>query len=283
MNEYSYQGSPYTLVGTSIQFRPAPEKPLLGGYMTSWGGEVQEGICQIRLDRPVEMLSGWVYFDPFLRFLHTIGVNNAGTLKHLNFTGLVKLHHCSWSECTRCEQDLVIGLRHYIPFIMSFCTALESLTITCLSDIVVLRQRRDPGDPSPATCEEALRPLLENELRQIRTLVNLEVTTTQLITTGEDGHEHYEDRRADFAVPTIEWFKARSNRAANQEEPGMDEEKGQSDQAVCDFCGENHVWAECHSLCDYCGRYGHFRDTCLTLHAAYEGYGNPVHDRFQYS
>jgi hypothetical protein len=276
MNDYSYRQNPFTLVGNSIQFRPAPEKPVLRS--TNWDAEVQEGIIQTRLGRPVEMLTGWVYFDPFLPFLRTIGTDNTAMLKHLTFTGVVKLHECSWSECTRCEQDLVMGLRLYIPFITNLCTGLEKLTITCLNDQVIPRYGRDPGDPSPATCEEALRPLLENELRQIRTLVNLEVINVQFVTTGE--HGAYEFRRAGFAIPSIDWFRKQDNRAPDQKEHYLEEVADEPKKITCDFCGENHVWAECYNLCGFCGRYDHFRSTCTTLHAIYEEQMVPIHNRY---
>lgn len=280
-NEYSFKESPFTLLGTStyIQFRPNPGKPSM--RFADWDSEVREGICQIRLCRPVEMLCGWIYFDPFLRFLHTIGASNAAMLKHLNFTGVVKLHQCGWTECSKCEQDLLIGLELYIPFIIQFCTGLESLSINCLSDRAVWgygSHGRHPQDPSPATCEEALQPLLENELLQIQTLVNLEVITPRYVSTG-GSYDSYEDRRADFVEPSIEWFKKRGNKASDPKNGSVEEAGIQHGQLICDFCREDHVWAGCHNLCDFCGQYGHFRSTCITLHAMYEEQGVPIYKR----
>ncbi|KAF4633911.1 hypothetical protein G7Y89_g4205 [Cudoniella acicularis] len=55
-------------------------------------------------------LRGWAYYDPFLRFLYTIGPANAAMLKSLIFSGTVKLHTCDEDHCKRCDLDLVPSL-----------------------------------------------------------------------------------------------------------------------------------------------------------------------------
>ena len=273
MNNTTYKGSPFTLIGTNIPFRPSPEKSRPG--WGDWDAEIAEGICQIQLRRPVEMLLGWVYFDPFLRFLHTIG-KNAALLKHLTFEGVVKIHCCTASKCSKCDDDLVLSLRLYIPFIIKFCTGLERLTLKFKYDKIREEDPRDPDDPRPKTAEEALKPVLENELREFPTLTHLEVVTTKCILVGDMDFGHYEDRRVDFAIPTINWFRERGNREHEApEQNGIVNPEATGDEDICDFCGEDHVWAECRHLCGFCGRYGHFRSTCPPLHEIYDAEGVP--------
>lgn len=83
------------------------------------------------------MVLGWLYFDKFLRFLHTIGVENSALIKRVKFTGIVKLHECPglcYHRQDGCADDLLKSLRLYIPFILKFCTKLETLTIKIEED-----------------------------------------------------------------------------------------------------------------------------------------------------
>jgi hypothetical protein len=92
---------------------------------------------------------------------------------------------------------------------------------------------------------------LENELRIIPTLKVLVVL---------DGS----DVQASFAKPTIAWLKERNIHRIREklEEDAKKKlaELALGNQVQCGFCGEEHVWANCHNLCNFCGHFGHFKE-----------------------
>ena len=94
-------------------------------------------------------------------------------------------------------------------------------------------------------------PLLENEIRTISTLKEFEIKGSIDLS---------------FAEPTITWLQERNKRrireALKGEEDKNPAEVVRSADNHCGFCGEGHVWAECHNLCNFCGDYGHFRKSC---------------------
>lgn len=94
-----------------ILLHPNPNKPGLERFR----GEIKEAIKQVEYRRPLRMLSGWVFHDPFLRFLHAIGTRNAALIHHLVFSGTVKLHSCRQYEraagCEQCSDDLARSMR----------------------------------------------------------------------------------------------------------------------------------------------------------------------------
>ncbi|PVH82028.1 hypothetical protein DL98DRAFT_587038 [Cadophora sp. DSE1049] len=91
---------------------------------------------EIRDQVPFHEPSGFVYYDRFLRFLHTIGPLNATRIKVLRFGGVCKLHRsCYQDTCGKgCNVDLMDCLRAYIPFIKRFCTGLEKLVLHTKED-----------------------------------------------------------------------------------------------------------------------------------------------------
>jgi hypothetical protein len=111
----------------------------------------------------------------------------------------------------RCDNDLVRSLRLYTSFIRRFCTKLHALTINFSED---RGYDEDQELPSwrPRTTGEAIVKLLERHIFTIRTLKVLRV-----VREGPDG-----DINCDYAVPIICAIEERA--------------------AVCDFCGENHLW-----------------------------------------
>ncbi len=109
----------------------------------------------------------------------------------------------------------------------------------------------------PFNCEEALRSLLENEIRDIESLKEL------VILPGG-----WRPLRVDLNLvllsPTVERLKARTQKRAydiveemrlklEAEEAGKDEAR-----VACNFCVERHLWVHCHNLCNFCGEYGNF-------------------------
>ena len=256
----------------------------------------------------VDHLHPWVYYDPFLRFLHTIEPRNAAFIKTLSFGGVVQRHNqCSSNSCQkRGEQlidDLVASLRLYIIFIRKFCINLEKLIIVAWDDYRVrLCRQHDHRDESlPKSMKQAFLPFLENDVRSIRSLRELEV----IIKEEKKG----ETDEFEFAQETMNWFKDRaSKRAARKRELNamratakpaqekaqllrqklkhlaarlgstMSQEMAQLLQERseivtelcrnCEHCGEEHLSLECYNLCNFCGDTGHWRDTCQKLAAA---------------
>lgn len=69
----------------------------------------------------------------------------------------------------------------------------------------------------------------------------------------------------EFAVPTIQAVKVNfleraKEAAARERENGIG--PASEETVECDFCGEKHVWPDCHNLCSLCGGYGHSRESC---------------------
>lgn len=91
----------------------------------------EETIECIQKQAPLRDLPGYVYYDPFLRFLHTIGPDSASRLKNLSFRGTCLRHECL-DDCPHsrpCDDGIFESLRIYIPVITRVCTGLEHLSI----------------------------------------------------------------------------------------------------------------------------------------------------------
>lgn len=77
-------------------------------------------ISQIECKVKRTKLSGWAYYDNFLRFLYFISGSNAAFIPDLMFSGIIKLHTCSRDGCDgRCDDDLVESLELYGPFLVT--------------------------------------------------------------------------------------------------------------------------------------------------------------------
>ncbi|EPE33381.1 hypothetical protein GLAREA_06394 [Glarea lozoyensis ATCC 20868] len=145
------------------EHRPSPVRP----HGETWWKEVNAGIAQIQQRTPVTSLLGWIYYDPFPRFIHTIGPQNAAHIKSLTFSGVARIHDCSILNCgPRCPQDLVRSLRLYTPFIQQFFKGLQTLTIYPLQD-----DKSDEGISlilgRPKSLAEAMTRLLERSIMRI--------------------------------------------------------------------------------------------------------------------
>ena len=258
-----------TVGNRNFLHKPNPLKP-------SWreatlDGTITKGIDAIRQGALVYKLPGWLYYDRFLRFLHTIGPKNAALIRSLKFRGVVMLHTCNGEERHEsCEEDLVQSLRFYMPIIKELCIGLESLVIEYICGL----HYNEPSDaPNHHATEDSLRPLLEQEIMQIQTLRDLQVI-----------HRNIRDDAActpKFAEPTITQVSDRTkarNAAATKWDAYILKIKTEREQKatlkettdieegrkpMCGFCGEEHVSAECWNLCNFCGEFGHFRKGCL--------------------
>ncbi|KAG9230722.1 hypothetical protein BJ875DRAFT_545950 [Amylocarpus encephaloides] len=259
-------------------YRPDPRKP----QAANWVGEIKEGLNQIQHNRPITMLQGWLYFDPFLRWLHSIGMQRAQSVRHLTFNGMVKIHRCQESPCGgNCDDDLVLSIHLYFPFIRTFFTDLRKITIVFEHDYMFLRNPHPLRPDQPATSEEALRRLYQKSLSKIPSLRQLEI----LETWNDDGRpsSFATSFPAIFAEEMLEAVGEKSQasfhhtskisklRLDNTSCPARNSGSRGRNWARCQFCQEfGHVWAECYNLCSYCGEFGHFLSSCPW----YDGYEN---------
>lgn len=259
--------SPPSLIdngGYHIYHEPNSRKP------DNFGSKVLlTAIAQIQQRVPLKDLLGWVYFDHFLRFLYSIGASNAALLRTLRFKGIVKIHricdsdHCGLWSYGWCDHDLVESLRTYIPFIRKLCTNVERIEIIAVKDDIFDPEDEEQWlpDSAPRNRGDALGPLLNNELRQISSLNELAVFNI------DDKSSLYEPARS-----AIKFFQ---DRTKNRDQEKCEIEKMQNkakhmgnSNTHCSFCGEGHLWAECHNLRNFCGEFGHWRQSCPKLAAA---------------
>ncbi|KAG4418384.1 hypothetical protein IFR04_008451 [Cadophora malorum] len=218
---------------------------------------VATALKDIRDHKSFHELPGFVYYDRFLRFLNTIGPLNTSCIKVRRFGGVCMRHrYCRQDTCGKgCDVDLMDCLRAFIPFINRFCTGLEKLVLHTKED---RHFERDPSyqiDGMPKSREEAILPFLQNEVRQLSTLKELEV------------YDGFGSKSLDYAKPTMDWFKDRAAKKARKVREAhirMQILKAQAneDNVHCAFCGEGHVWVDCYNLCKFCGDFGHFAKTC---------------------
>ncbi|KAL2065549.1 hypothetical protein VTL71DRAFT_3219 [Oculimacula yallundae] len=224
------KGDKYEYIDPEILY-PNPAEP---EYPTT----LAFALKQIKDQVPFHELIGCVYYDFFLRFLHTIGCRNAYEIKTLRFGGICNLHTCyTGPNCFKeCCVDLVMYLRFYIPFIKIFCPNWHP-------------------EGRPKSQEEAMLPFFLDDVRKLSSLKNLQVI-------DEDT-----DECPEFAHPTVDWFKDRAAEKAREDRRGyfrmqILEAKAKEENIHCGFCGEGHVWANCYNLCKFCGEFGHFSKTC---------------------
>jgi len=171
---------------------------------TNLGPEIK--LVEIRA--PLTLLPGWIYCDPFLRFLHTIGPKNAAMITTLTFVGTAKLHHCRDYVCgDTCEWGMVSSMGLYSSFIKHFCKNLEKLVLQVHEDSIFFGDSQPfPGTPHgpinrPVTTEQAMKPLLQAKMKAIKSL-------KELVVIGSE-------KGIAFAEETVRWFKDRT-RARNR-------------------------------------------------------------------
>lgn len=256
-------------------YRPNPKKPRGDN---NWEGKINEGITQISLRRPITMLEGYVYHDPFLRFLHTIGPKNASLIQNLGFTGRMKLHFCSEDNCSqKCADDLATSIQVYIPFIRQFCKGLHTLTLFPLKDEFWGPDTAPRGGPQ--NFKEAVSRLVRDSLSKtgIENLFVFEYVPEYVPQTRDLEDTDDEDfggagREMNFKRPgknvlhefaMAEWAKARNANRETETEEGTAYYEEIARDSECEFCGEKkHVWPDCHNLCKICGEYGHWGSLC---------------------
>jgi hypothetical protein len=124
---------------------------------------IQSGISEIQNRTSVTSLSGWIYYDLFLRFLHTIRPQKLSLIKSLKFAGIFQLHRCSKEVCkSKCDDDLMRNLYLYILIIIFLLSNLEKLTICAANDHFLSRYIHHTT-AELSSIEERLTPLPEKK------------------------------------------------------------------------------------------------------------------------
>ncbi|KAB8293509.1 hypothetical protein EYC80_007815 [Monilinia laxa] len=134
MNNGSLHGSPPTWIGKE-RWRPPAGKPYLKGRehsATGFYNRINRGITDIQKHVAIKNLAGWVFHDPFLRFLYTIATENTTLIQTLEFSGEVHCHRCETGHF--CDDCIFDSLRVYIPFINALCPKVRKLTLSVRGD-----------------------------------------------------------------------------------------------------------------------------------------------------
>ncbi|CAG8981363.1 hypothetical protein HYALB_00013787 [Hymenoscyphus albidus] len=261
---FTYSSRP--VVGSSgVIFHTSATKP----GPESIRGVVKDGMSRIPHNHPWRMLPGWLFYDPFLRFLYTIRPRNAALIKHLEFDGIVKGHTCVNCKC--CDHDLIRSMRIYVNFMARFCTGLIKLNILACSDSrlndgFIVSEDLSVANPNnlpivppwrPTNIKDGLTKLFEQSISRITTLQKINIRTTEIHYPYIGDLEYYP---ADFGEDLISRTLAQiQERREKQEDRGM---RRYPKKKQCGFCGENHSSRNCYNLCALCGEYGHFKSSC---------------------
>lgn len=116
--------TPYRDFTNGVMYIPEPE------ILTSdhWLVQVKEGISQILHRRPPLMLLPWIYADPFLRFLSTIGPENSACLRSLRFDEW----GCFYCSCAQTASGLSILLVNELPWVYSRLLLALKFCVNCM-------------------------------------------------------------------------------------------------------------------------------------------------------
>ncbi|KAF8850566.1 hypothetical protein BDZ45DRAFT_751568 [Acephala macrosclerotiorum] len=132
-------------------------------------------------------------------------------------TSVVQIHpQCDYDICGKeyCDENLILALTYYIPFIKRFCTGLEKLCIYALADRAYLE---DPGYWNiPAGGECHARPGGEGDQDDVIAHIDASDTDNKGDQSGQQAQdreeEEAEDTNMSFVDETVEWI---AERAAN--------------------------------------------------------------------
>jgi hypothetical protein len=156
-------------------------------------------------------LEAWMHFDPFMRFILTIGAEKAFHIKSICIEGNIRNHHCDEGICQHgCSEDIGPCIRLYGPLMQEFLPKLQHFIILAEPDCVdrsklrpLERYKEDIAFISTNQVERALDTLLLRDLRTLPSLQRLEVLDTD--------NEQKRGRRAPWAWAEkhVAWFKNR--------------------------------------------------------------------------
>ncbi|KAF5870227.1 uncharacterized protein Bfra_009610 [Botrytis fragariae] len=201
-NNPTKDASPGSWIDGSF-WRPSPNKPFVIARDDSpriFNARIQKGIRDIQRQVAIKKLVGWVYHDPFLRFLHMIGANNAALLRTLSFSGEVRCHQCEWGHF--CDDCLLESFRVYIPVMNALCPNVQKL---------ILNVKTDSQARAVNIFERKVREFFEGELRELRSVTELVVV--DLIVNGyelPDGDTRSVST-AQLAELTVSHFRERAS------------------------------------------------------------------------
>lgn len=130
---------------------------------------------------------GFIYGDPFLRFLHTIGPQNSGNIQSISLGGeLGEIHYHSSLKCDKdCERACIVyKLRMYEHFVKEHCPNLQKLALQgpligdewLEEDDLITPTGRVPKRRH--TYEQCLPTLLKSEIWRFPALRNISVDYT---------------------------------------------------------------------------------------------------------
>ncbi|KAF7950470.1 hypothetical protein EAE96_007754 [Botrytis aclada] len=178
-----------------------PNSSLLS--LSDWNHEIDRGISQIQNPSTVDRMN-WLYYDPFLRFLHTIGLKNAALMKTLQFTGAARgtANPLLRRGIARPPlDDIRLNLQIYVKFINQFCPGVQQITLNI-----------HPGDGRDGTPEEEVSLLLGDHIRELKS-----VNTLILRTVDISEPEKHVPMKFPLAIETMQWFANRSKERAVEE------------------------------------------------------------------
>lgn len=168
--------------------------------LNDWNHEIGKGISQIQDPSTVDRMS-WLYYDPFLRFLQTIGLKNAALLKTFQFTGMIRTTAnplIGGHDASPPPDDIRISLQIYVKFINQFCPGIQQITLNI-----------HPEEGKDGKFEADLFPFLGDHIRELKTVKTLILRTI-------DGSEpdKYVPMKFSLATETMQWFTERAARRA---------------------------------------------------------------------
>ncbi|CAG8978620.1 hypothetical protein HYALB_00013220 [Hymenoscyphus albidus] len=250
MPNASSKWSPPTLLPHgNIVYRP---NPILPWDCRRWV-KIDQALVQIQHQWPLPMLEGFVYYDPFLRYLHTIGPIHAAKMKNLEFEGVIRLHQCEDKNC-QADACLMQCLNVYVHFIAKFCRSIEKVEIHTVLDQHFDEPVGEFLHPwGPGTIEETLDHVLEAYVQRIPTLKEFVV------------YDSFGNRVIDWSLE-LDGLKRFIENASGGTRWRRDEPVAvavQDNVQKCGFCKEDHATEECFNLCAFCGRFGHWKRTCM--------------------
>ncbi|KAF7899513.1 hypothetical protein EAF00_003849 [Botryotinia globosa] len=206
-----YDSPPSLLSEDGNYHWPNPDKPILShegisddsALARQYNSKIKHVMNQIERGVPVLKLKGWAYYDPFLRFLYTIGPQSRASIRTLRFTGAPKTHVREAQGCHCHGVDLLHNLRTYIPFINKFCTSVIKLVLDMDMDVCATMSSLENAVRS---FDEVLIPFLSEleKLQKVRTLVMRSRVSPK---DSFYGRILYED--IDYAKVTINSFRSR--------------------------------------------------------------------------
>ncbi|ESZ93316.1 hypothetical protein SBOR_6297 [Sclerotinia borealis F-4128] len=201
---------------------PDWERPELS-QLYDWPQAIHYVMDQIREGVPLKQLAGWVYHNPFLRFLYVIRPRNAALIKTLYFFFTVKMHDCALELddegiCKDCPMDPFPEMCMYIQFINELRPGVEKVILDMDAEICRNADGETDWLSKEKEFEEATTPFLRDQIRELKYVKSL-------VLRSSDTGQAYDDEPGDsykyldypVAKETIQWFEDRARSWAKEE------------------------------------------------------------------